>query len=551
MINGGSPRITRGTHSQPVVQTDSMTEHHEGALVEPEDRTTNKIKFTAINTTTKNMDSTVMQSALNENEVFNLHPTDTTKILAWYRIENPYASGAFYEQRDELPMVDQTVQSPSDPLFYFIPDLASAKIPSRSRPNKRNNYQAFEWTYQPVQGHWTRPAGRDQPNEVWRPIIFFRRFDARTHKYEEAYTSIAKLRNVNPNDKKYMYAYNKWIDQIRRRRDSKYNKVVIKDHWTIIERCALYAAINSFVRKSGLHNLGFGQGFKMGQKELRTMADTVNRVGGKARKIDAVRGQIMTAHEKKNKAIFDLMQRAQILRGHLGSNESITRADIYPTEAILPSLFPSEPTDEPKEKKGKGEDKNKKGEYDSTKVFEKRKFGGRRKREFKSSALITDNDDSDLSDAPSGLLTPPPRQDLRPCAPEDTNENDLWTDTGEGVSAGEFEKLDEMDWETCSDWTEKDLDDERSINDIPDKAGVKEVPLVHFISIQSQPDQASSGAGAVTPRRRKRKLEAIKGYGDDRDDESEKSSHQVLSVKKMRISPHMKTMASVLAMVKP
>jgi hypothetical protein len=284
----------------------------------------------------------VLQRTRHECETLTLHPTDPTKLIARFRIENPYTPGTYYEQIDEIDELDTTVTSPVDPKFYFSPRLEESKVPHSDRANKHNNWQPALWTRQPNSVVWTRPGRQGGPLDHWQPISVFRRFNLTTNKYEDIHVSLKKLENINPNDKPFANAYNKWLDQIKRRRDSEYTKIVSKDHWSPEERRALYIAINVVVRTIGLDAFT-SSGVRMFKADMQSIADAVNAVGGLNRRPDAVRSQINSSHATKNKPIFDLMAVGDAMRDRLGREEDVPHGERYPDEAIPTRLFPDVP----------------------------------------------------------------------------------------------------------------------------------------------------------------------------------------------------------------
>jgi hypothetical protein len=189
---------------------------------------------------------------------------------------------------------------------------------------------------------WTRPGRKGGPLDHWQPISVFRRFNSITNKYEDIHISLKKLENIDPNDKAFAHAYNKWLDQIKRRRDSEYQKTVSKDHWSAAERRALYTAINAVVRTNGLDAFP-SSGIHMGKAGMQSIANAVNAVGGSNRRPDAVRSQINSSHATKNKAIFELMAVANALRDRLDRGEDVPDAERYPAEAIPSQNFPDLP----------------------------------------------------------------------------------------------------------------------------------------------------------------------------------------------------------------
>jgi hypothetical protein len=286
---------------------------------------------------------TVNQKTIHAFETFTPHPADPTKMNAHIRLPIPHVPDTYYSQTDTIPMYDKNVPSPTNPTFYFIPPLHSAKVPQRRRANKLNSFTPPQWTRVPgSQEIWTRPNPARATLDTWSFVGVFRRFCSTTHKYEQIHTNAAKLAGIDPNDKGWQYAYNKWIDQMRRRRDAAYIKEVSKDHWSHAERRALYGAINAFVRRAGLAALGFGAGTAMGSAHVSAMTEAVNKAGGKGRLRDAVKSQIASAHRRKNKAIFDLLARAEVLRARVARGEKVRRDEMYPEEAIERGKWPED-----------------------------------------------------------------------------------------------------------------------------------------------------------------------------------------------------------------
>jgi hypothetical protein len=224
----------------------------------------------------------------------------------------------------------------------IVPDVEKSKVPRTKK--------GLPWT--PIPGtsryEWTRGVGDQQ--ETWRVVIFFRRLDQATHRYQDIYINTNMLNKVDPNDKRFRTSYNKWILQFARRRDATYTQKVARIHWSVPERRALYTAINAFCAKYGIHHFGFSPGRKLTTKQLQLMADAVNAAPNPLRVVprgvDAVRGQIVSAHDKaqpKNKAIFDLLNRAVAFRARIAGGEAIPRAERKPQLAIPLSEFPVDP----------------------------------------------------------------------------------------------------------------------------------------------------------------------------------------------------------------
>jgi len=276
-----------------------------------------------------------VKGGANGEETFERHPTDPNVVIARYRVKNPY-NDTDYEQVNELREVDTTKTPLDPPRFVLEPDLNAHKVPRRVRKNEKNDQHPALFIEDPTTGVWTRPAGDHGPEFVWTVCILFRRLDSETGEYLQAYTNIKRLEGVNPNDKSWSYAYNKWLDQIKRRRDSKYQQVVLKHHWSHTERSALYDSINAFIAKSGLNAFGSD----MAAKDLQVMTNAVNNAGGMSRGVDAVRGQIASSHARKNKAVLELLGRAQRMRQRIARGVQISHEEHYPDEAIPRSQFP-------------------------------------------------------------------------------------------------------------------------------------------------------------------------------------------------------------------
>ncbi|KAF2130660.1 hypothetical protein P153DRAFT_384918 [Dothidotthia symphoricarpi CBS 119687] len=263
---------------------------------------------------------------LHNQEVFTQHPTDPAIVVSTYTIPDPY-NGGVYTQTDHLPQIDTTAQPSGD--FHFIPSLEIATIP-------RKDSKGRVWQYVAARGQWEHPTGK-----VWKPIILFRRFDTATHRYIDAYVGLSKLQNVDPNNSAYSTAYNKWVKQIQRRRDSTYMPTVFKDHWTTLERWVMYDSINYLCHTHGAETFGFQvDGGVWGDLEMEYIAARINAAAGGSRNRDSVRSQIVSAHPKKNKVVLDLMQRAKQLRQYIEHGRVLTVAEQFPENAIALADFP-------------------------------------------------------------------------------------------------------------------------------------------------------------------------------------------------------------------
>lgn len=312
-------------------------------------------------------------------------------------------------QKTELPQVVSTLTNASGKSGSILcPDVETSKVPRKRKDSP--------WV--PVPGtsrhEWTRNI--DDKQETWRVAIFFRRLDRDTHAYQDIYINTNMLSNVDPNDKAFKTSYNKWVLQFARRRDATYTQKVARVHWSVAERRVLYTGINSFCAKFGIHRFGFTEDCKLSTRQLQLMADAVNAASNPLRTtprgVDAVRGQIISAHNKtqpKNKEIFDLLGTAMALRARLATGEVISRAERKPRAAIAPSEFPVEPP---------------------VAAVESLKPGGRKR---KRGAVVKDSD----GEPTSSELSSPPGSEVG--GDKDVGE-DTWMTTDEEIWQGESEE---------------------------------------------------------------------------------------------------------------
>lgn len=348
-------------------------------------------------------------------EVIRPHPTDLSKSIVTYRYTN--STGHIYVQTTEIPEV---VRVPANPVgeasSIIVPDVEASKIP---RTKKGSPWVPVPGT---SQCEWTRTKGGQQ--QMWRVNIFFRRLDRDTHAYRDMYINTNMLNNVDPNDKTYRTAYNKWILQFARRRDATYTQKVARVHWSVAERRALYTGINTFCAKFGIQRFGFTEECKLTTRQLQLLADRVNAVPNPARTaprgVDAVRGQIISAHDKaqpKNKAVFDLMARAVALRARIASGEWLSRAERKPHAAIALSEFP----------------------VDVPAAVDRSAAPGIKKRKRVVTVEETDDEPS------SSELSTPPASDVDE---DDGVSEDTWMTTEEDIQPGESE---EGNWSDTSE----------------------------------------------------------------------------------------------------
>ncbi|KAF2621640.1 hypothetical protein BU25DRAFT_463590 [Macroventuria anomochaeta] len=343
------------------------------------------------------------------------HPIDATKVIVTYRYTDP--AGGVYVQETEMPeVVRAPANASSNAGSIIVPDVEASKVPRTKKGSP--------WT--PVPGtsryEWTRGDGDQQ--ETWRVVIFFRRLHRDTHAYQDIYVNTNMLNNVDPNDKRFRTSYNKWILQFARRRDATYTQKVARVHWSVAERHALYTTINTFCAKYGIHSFGFSDDCMLSTKQLQLMADAVNAAPNPLRSaprgVDAVRGQIISAHDKaqpKNKAIFDLMARAVALRARIAGGEVIPRAERKPKLAIPLCEFPVDPP---------------------VAASDSLTPGGRKR---KRAAAVEASD----GEPPSSELSSPPGSEV---GGNDGVSEDTWMTTDEEIQPGES---DEGNWSDTSE----------------------------------------------------------------------------------------------------
>ncbi|KAJ4371208.1 hypothetical protein N0V83_004424 [Neocucurbitaria cava] len=394
-----SVSVTTATTSTEAQQSKPAGEKEDSELSEPEDSELSEpednIAYRAIR-----------QQTLSDKETFAPHPTDATKIIATFRTTLPNDGGEFV-QIDEIPELSVVPTGSADDKAksYFLPPLGDCKVPRQRRASKRK--ARVLWVEDKAAGNWTRTDGNKI--EVFKPTIVFRRFKLGTHEYEGIHVCENKLENVDPNNKTWMYSYNKWIDQITRRRDDAYEQKLKRTHWTVPEKRALYTEINAFCRASGLFRFGFGKEAGMTTEHIQGFANAVNRVGGNNRNTDSVRSQFTSAHAGKNKEILDLIERAEALRVKQKENTGVklSQKERFPFRAIPLSAFPTE-ADETKAKAKKNDNKRK-AEAIPVKSSRKRK----------SEAFAVKYEDS----SPEGESSPTPSLSSRPSRTESDTES--------------------------------------------------------------------------------------------------------------------------------
>ena len=99
----------------------------------------------------------------------------------------------------------------------------------------------------------------------------------------------------------------------------------------------MYTAINAFIHDNGIDAYD-----TMTSADLEAITDAINAVGGKARGLDALRGQITSAHETKNHTMWYLREHSRDFRLMIEGGGEVTDDERYPEHIIPLSEFPLE-----------------------------------------------------------------------------------------------------------------------------------------------------------------------------------------------------------------
>ncbi|KAH6633238.1 hypothetical protein C7974DRAFT_471429 [Boeremia exigua] len=353
-------------------------------------------------------------------ETIRPHPSDAAKVIVTYHYKDP--AGGVYTQDTVLPeVIPAPADASNEPGSLIFPDVGTSKVP-RTR-------KGSPWTRVPGQSRYEWTRGEGDQKEMWRINIFFRRLRRDTFEFEDIYVNTKILETVDPNNKRFRTSYNKWVLQFARRRDATYTQKVVRVHWSVPERRALYAGINTFCAKFGIHRFGFTEDCKLSTRQLQLLADAVNATQNPLRLVprgvDAVRGQIVSAHDRaapKNKAVFELLVTADKLRARIAAGEVLPRAERKPKAAIPLEDFPVEVP------------------------VAARSVADRDSRKRKRTAAV----ESDTEPSSSELSEPPESE----VGEDDVAERDGWMTTEEEILEGESE---EGNW---SDTSEEVVDGE-------------------------------------------------------------------------------------------
>jgi len=271
---------------------------------------------------------------LSEYEKFTPHDTDPTKINAIFRMRMPDGSG-WYIQKDIIPEVRRSAEEEKygENDGIFSASLEACKVPRKYK----EKHDSSEPRWVKADGHrWERSF--EGKTEVFVVKIVHRRFNARTHKYEQIYFGKSKLNDIDPNDKQWVYAYNKWIDQIVRRSDANYVQTTLREHWKPEEICAMYTGFNAFFHANGIDAYT-----RISSDDLQTMLDAVNAVGGHNRGLDALRGQMNSAHGGKNPSLAYLRDHLPLLKDYIDDGGILSQHERFPEQFIPEEEFPKGP----------------------------------------------------------------------------------------------------------------------------------------------------------------------------------------------------------------
>ncbi|KNG49741.1 hypothetical protein TW65_03501 [Stemphylium lycopersici] len=283
----------------------------------------------------------LVNKPLRSEERFFPHDTDPAKVDAFIYLKLP-RSVNWYTQIDVLPeqrdSTEEDKYEENDTIF--VPELLAYKCPPKFRV-KQGNYQP-RWI---KVSDWGWERTKNGQTEVWVPRFVYRRFNARTHRYEHIYLAKKKMENVDPNDKKWVYTYNKWLDQIKRRSDSTYVQDKQRNHWTASEICAMYTGFNEY-----LHTKGIDAFSSMNNATFQPILDAINVAGNNIRSLEGLRGQIKSAHETKNASLAYLRDNMQGLMEYMELVGVISDDERFPKQSISPK-FPSVPQTNTRRKK--------------------------------------------------------------------------------------------------------------------------------------------------------------------------------------------------------
>lgn len=230
-------------------------------------------------------------------------------------------SDLIYTQRDEIPDLrnaprdtpaDDEEEQGKNGEFYLLPTNEDVIVPRKSRKDPL-------WTYDTASKDWYRGDGKR-----WRPSLVLRQFRSDTNEYTRLYDRTDMLLGLDPNNKQWLYGYNKMINQSFRRYTGV--KKVKHTFWTAAELEVMYKAVNKMVAEKGLDAFNF----KFKKQFITTVMEGVNEAGGNARGFDTVSTKV----RRRDGPIFDLLARAQALKARIQAGEQVWKEERYPEEAI-------------------------------------------------------------------------------------------------------------------------------------------------------------------------------------------------------------------------
>jgi hypothetical protein len=285
---------------------------------------------------------TLTNRARDPRETFEPHDTDPDLIEGTIKIKLPDGSGWYilkwdvYEKRDLDKIPEDVKKRYKSTDCIFLPPMGPAKAPAKVKPRKGR--EEPKWVRDlSVEYRWTRYHPAKKITEIFEPKFVFRRFNAWTHAYEHVYVGMKKLANIDPNNADWMTEYNKWVDQIHRRKDADYVQEKYRNHWSVAEQRTMLRGFNEYIHANGRDSFR-----KMSDEDLQPILDAINAVGGMNRRIDALRGQFISAHAKKNPKVAFLRDTAQSYVDRIKVGEAIPDEERYPEHAIPESEFPRE-----------------------------------------------------------------------------------------------------------------------------------------------------------------------------------------------------------------
>jgi hypothetical protein len=399
-------------------------------------------------------------------EKFTPHDTDPTMIDGTIKLKKPDGSGwyilkcAVYEKREPTEEDKKKYKATE---CIFLPPMAPARAPGTIKPKKGRPTPKWERDLS-EEYRWTRYNPHKDKTEVFEPKFAFRRFSAWTREYQFIYIGMKKLGNINPNNTNWMKAYSRWIEQIHRRMDADYFQEKFRIHWAPAETRAMLTGFNSYVHANGRDKF-----HKISVPNLQPILDAVNAVGGRNRGIDALKGQINSAHKTKNPSLKILFKTAKSYADRVKAGELIPRAERYPEHAIPLSEFPED--EPPKAKKSKAKTKKMKENTTSTLAKRGRSMGIQSTDEV-SEVEVVPWTPAMYSGAAPAAKKQAPRKRKRGKEASDSEEEIIQPDSGSENEADDDENPGFNDGD-AEDAEEGDVDEEEEAEPSPPRKKMK------------------------------------------------------------------------------